>query len=226
MNRKYNTLFLDLDDTLLDYSGDENAVIIKVLEKHRLPHTPDVIELFRDINIWQDYELGKEITPWFIITYRFQKLLTLFNAANKAEEISKEFYELMIKSHRIKPGALKTVKYLKERGYKLYITANGYNELQYVRFKNSKIANFFDGVFLSENVGSKKPSRAFFDYVFNHIPESNRSKILIIGDSPQNDIMGGINAKIDTCFLSNNGEKSKYRYTYKIEKITDLIEIL
>ena len=81
-------------------------------------------------------------------------------------------------------------------------------------------------MFISEEIGSSKPSKSFFDCVMNRIPESNRSKVLIIGDAPTADVLGGINAKIDTCFLCENDRQCKYKFTYKISKISQLTELL
>lgn len=226
-NRKYNSLFFDLDDTLLDYSAEECKAVLTVLEKFNMPHSPDVLELFDEINDWHTFELGKVITCFDVVTNRFTRLLKLLEV--KGEQLSlmqNEFYKVMLQSHKLKSGTLKTLKYLKEAGYKLYITSNGYPEFQYKRIKASRIMRFFDGIFISEEIGYKKPATSFFDYVMNRIPESRREKVLIIGDAPTADILGGLNSKIDTCFVAEKEKKCKYNYTYKIGKITDLINLL
>ena len=41
---RYSTLFLDLDNTLLDFNKAEEVAIEKVLIKHNLPHTKDILE--------------------------------------------------------------------------------------------------------------------------------------------------------------------------------------
>lgn len=225
--KKYNSLFIDLDDTLLNYHSEEIDAVLKVLENHSLPHSDDVAEVFSEIEAWHIYELGREITPFDVVTNRFSTLLKMIEVKEPLYSALKlEFFEMMQKSHKLKSGVLKTLKYLKEKGYKLYITANGYTEFHLKRIKSARIANYFDGIFISEQVGCRKPSAAFFNYVMNRIPESNRSKVLIIGDAPSADILGGLNAKIDTCFIPSNGAKSKYKYTYKVEKFEDLINLL
>ncbi len=227
MDRKYNSLLFDLDDTLLEYSSQELNSVLTVLKNHELPCTPDVAEAFSEIDGWHTFELGRIITAFDVVTSKFSILLKMLSVEEDAAYcLKKEFFELMSASHKLKKGTLKTLRYLKEQNYKLYITTNGYPEFQYRRIKSSRIQKFFDGIFISEEIGYQKPSSMFFKYVTDNIPESMRSRILIIGDAPTADILGGINAKIDTCFLSENGKKCKYGYTYKIEKIEQLINLL
>ena len=224
---KYNSLLIDLDDTLMEYYSEEIKAVLKVLENHSLPHTSDVAEVFSEIEAWHTYELGKEITVFDVITNRFGVLLKMLEVKEPdLNNLKLEFFELMQKSHKLKSGVLKTLKYLKTKGYKLYVAANGYTDFQLKRIKSARIINYFDGIFISEQIGCRKPSAAFFNFVMSHIPESNRSRVLIIGDAPSADILGGLNSKIDTCFIPSKIEKSKYKYTYKLEKFEDLINLL
>ena len=64
-----------------------------------------------------------------------------------------------------------------------------------------------DGVFISEEVGSPKPHRSFFDHCLAQIGEKDKSRILIVGDSVSSDIKGGMEAGIATCWY-RTGEKS------------------
>ena len=115
---------------------------------------------------------------------------------------------------------------MKKEGYRIYLTTNGYSEFQRKRIKDAKIQNLFDGIFISEEIDLRKPSRSFFDYVMNRVPESNRSNVLIVGDAPTADILGGINCGINTCWINPDNNKCKYKYTYQIKKIGDLRDIL
>ncbi|MBR6509719.1 MAG: HAD-IA family hydrolase [Clostridia bacterium] len=227
MSRRYNCILFDLDDTLLSYSREEKNCILKVLENHELPHSDDVITLFDEINDWHTFELGREITCYDVIVNHFARLLKMLEV--KGEQLDSclnEFYEGMRKSSKLNKGALKTLKYLKDNGYRIYITSNGYPDFQYPRIKKARISKFFDGFFISEEIGHKKPSPAFFNYVFTRIPESNRSKVLVVGDAPTADILGGINAKFDTVWVSNGKSRCKYKSTYTIKNIDELINIL
>lgn len=226
MERIYKTLFFDLDDTLFDYTGDEKRCIKKVMEGHGMMVDDDIFELYYSIDDWQLFTMG-DINSKTVITDHFRRMLKMLET--KSEEISvmaDEFYEAMFLSHRLKYGALKTLEYLKDKGYKLYITSNGYSDIQRKRIQDAKIEQYFNGVFISEEMDLRKPGRAFFNYVFNRIPESNHKNILIIGDAPTSDILGGINAGVDTCWLNDRDKKCKYKYTYQIKSLKELMNIL
>ena len=66
----------------------------------------------------------------------------------------------------------------------------------------------------------------YFDYVLENIPEKDKSKIIVIGDSMSSDILGGINSGLDTLWFNPTGEKAVYEPTYTAKNFAELIEIL
>ena len=46
----YTSLFLDLDNTLLDFNAAEAHAVRKVLKSHGLPHDDAAVALYSDIN--------------------------------------------------------------------------------------------------------------------------------------------------------------------------------
>lgn len=224
MSKKYKILLFDLDDTLLDFTGDEKRSIATVLSNHGLPNGEDVIETYYTIENWQVFEMGN-ITAKTAITTRFKQLLKMLEADNE-QVIIDEYYELMINSHKLISGALKLLRSLKNAGYRLYITTNGYPEFQRKRIKDARIEKYFDGIFISEEIDLRKPTPAFYKYVFNRIPESNRANVLIIGDAQTSDILGGINAGIDTCWYNPKGKKGRCIPTYEIKYFEELEKII
>ena len=50
--------------------------------------------------------------------------------------------------------------------------------------------------------------------------------MLIVGDSQSSDILGGINAGIDTCWYNPSGAEPKYSPKYEISDLLQLKEIL
>ena len=61
------------------------------------------------------------------------------------------------------------------------------------------MAQYFDRVFISEQMGCKKPDKLFYDKVFAEIGEDYRTQSIMIGDSLSSDMQGGRNAGIPTC---------------------------
>ena len=78
-------------------------------------------------------------------------------------------------------------------------------------------------------MGYQKPQKGYFDYVFSRIPEKDRARMLIIGDSLTSDIRGGNNAGIDTCWLNPKSAANTTTdavCTYEIARLEELYGIL
>lgn len=91
------------------------------------------------------------------------------------------------------------------------MVTNGVTATQQSKLELSGLAEVMDGIFISEQVGSPKPSPAFFDYCLEHIEEQDRSRILIVGDSLTSDIKGGIQAGIPACWYHRAADKETGR---------------
>ena len=223
----YTSIFLDLDNTLLDFGKAEAVAIKKVLISNNLPHDEDAIKTYSAINqsYWQRFERG-EIPKTDIFEGRFSTLLEYFGATGDTYAISQEYFKNLSEGYFKVDFADDILCYLKSRGYKLYATTNGVALTQFKRITNSKIEPFFDAVFVSETAGHQKPQKEYFDYVINHIDEKDRSKMLIIGDSQSSDILGGINSNIDTCWYNPEKSLAKYQSKYEISSLLELKTIL
>lgn len=62
-------------------------------------------------------------------------------------------------------GALELCAYLKDR-YDLYVVTNGTSSTQYKRLAASGLDGFMKDIFVSEDAGSQKPQKEYFDYCF------------------------------------------------------------
>lgn len=223
----YKSILIDLDDTLLDFSGDEQRAISAVLGEYGIFRNEDVLFLYSKISGWHSFELGTPITAKEIITYKLSVLLKTLCVTKQADEILNRYYEIMLSSHTVKKGALKVLRELKKREYNLYLTTNGFPDFQYKRIKAARMSGLFDGFFISEEIDLRKPSRGYFEYVLKHIPQSDRKKVLVVGDAPSSDIFGGINSGLDTCWLNDGLKRTSNRKpTYTIGNITELLDIL
>ena len=223
----YTTLFLDLDNTLLDFYKAEYHSIKKVLQKYALPYDDKTIKTYSDINdvFWKKFEDGK-IQKDVIFEGRFKELGRVLNVEIDTKSIADDYITALSQSYFKIDGADEILTYLKEKGYALYATTNGMAKTQFNRIKNSGLEPFFNDIFISEKAGHQKPEREYFDYVIENIPEKNRKNMLIIGDSQSSDILGGINSGIDTCWYNIDNEKPKYKSRFEIKNLFELKNIL
>lgn len=225
--KKYTALLLDLDNTLLDFNKSEFCAIKKTLEEYSLPHDDKTAALYSAINksFWERFERG-EIAKSDIFTGRFNELFRVLGTVGDAESIAKSYCSRLSEGHDTVEGAIEILEYLRKREYKLYATTNGISTTQYRRIKDSGLQPFFDKVFVSEEAGHQKPEKEYFDFVIENIEEKDRSRMLVVGDSQSSDILGGINAGIDTCWFNPQGLAGKYIPTYQISRLDELKEIL
>ncbi|MBQ6847536.1 MAG: YjjG family noncanonical pyrimidine nucleotidase [Clostridia bacterium] len=224
---KYRTLFLDLDNTLLDFSKAEDWAIEKTLIEFVLPFDKQTKKLYSEINAtyWQRFERG-EIPKNAIFEGRFKTLLSVLKEDRSITAISECYFKNLSATYFKMEDADEVLTYLKGKGYKLYATTNGYAATQHSRIAKSGLEPYFDKVFVSEDVGAQKPDKAYFDFCINDIGENDKSKILVVGDSESSDILGGINSSLDTCWLNPEGAAARYEPTYQIKNIKELKNLL
>ena len=223
--KRYNVVLFDLDDTLLNTAFDEVNAIKSVFTKNGLPFGDDVIETYRTKADWQTYTLGN-FNAKAEFTNKFVQLLDNLSIKENRDKLVDEYFEMMEKSKTVIPDVKRVLSCLKRRGYRMYLTANGYSDFQRKRVELAGLSKYFNGVFISDEADARKPCKAFFDYVMNRIPESNLSKVLVVGDAQSTDILGARNAKMDSCWYNPNRKAPKYKSTYEIDNITQLLSLL
>ncbi|MDR2464918.1 MAG: YjjG family noncanonical pyrimidine nucleotidase [Streptococcaceae bacterium] len=197
------TILFDLDNTLLDFSKAEAEALKQVYEKYEIPLTEETIEVYENINakLWEANEAGL-LSRSELFSQRFTTVFTqLGKPIESGRMIDDEYRRLLSESAHLIEGAGELLTELKTAGHPLYIVTNGTPKVSRPRIEKSGIASFFKDVFVSEEIGTNKPSKAFFDYVFEHIPESSNDAV-IVGDSLSSDIKGGIDAGIQTIWFN------------------------
>lgn len=225
MNKKYTTLLFDLDDTLLDFGKAEDNAITKIFERYGIPLTDENKRRYVEFNksLWKALE-REEITREQLFAVRFTEFFRIMGVEADGVKANAEFISYIAEGSFIIDGALETCRKLQEN-YKMYLITNGSKKAQRGRLKGSPLTECFDGIFISEEIGFVKPKKEFFDYVFAHIDEKNKSKVLVIGDSLTSDIKGAADYGIDSCHVSPE-PCSCSAATYHIKKITELTDII
>ena len=156
---------------------------------------------------WCKLEKG-EITKEKLLVERFVEFFTKIGVeTTRVKEFNQAYLNGLLDTVVFMPEAYETVKKLHPQ-YKQYIVTNGVKQLQRQKIAKAKIEEFFDGIFISDEIGHEKPQIEFFDYVFDRIETQNRNEIMIIGDSLTSDIAGGIHAGIHTCWYHPSNEEN------------------
>lgn len=220
---KYTTLLFDLDNTLLDFTRSEYVCIKELFYESGLPCDDAAIKRYSEINdmYWKAFERG-EIRAEQIYTGRFETFAAEKNVKLNPESLAKGYLEKLSNCVIKMPYCDEILSYCKEKGYTLAVITNGIPKCQRGRIGLSGIDNYISHLFISQEIGVPKPKVAFFDKVFAEIEEKDKSKILVIGDSPTSDIKGAVNVGIDSCFVG----KTCSQATYTVKNLNELKTIL
>lgn len=223
--RRYTTLLLDADETLLDFTAAETVAIKTVCEQFDIEFNEEIRKTYSKINLslWKQLEKGL-VTREIIKIRRFEQFAELVGSCAPPAQMADCYIKALSKCGMTLSGANKLCATLSQK-YDMYIVTNGLAVVQNSRLKACGLLPYFKGIFISEEMGSQKPEKLFFDLVFNNIPEKDKTKICIIGDSMTSDILGGINAGIDTCFYSPCDSDLLYKPTYIAKSYDDIIKI-
>ncbi|MDD2956802.1 MAG: YjjG family noncanonical pyrimidine nucleotidase [Oscillospiraceae bacterium] len=199
------TILLDLDDTILDFSRGEANALRRALKRMGLLATPALVARYHAINAaqWRLLELGR-LTRDQVMVRRFELLFGELGVEGSGESVSALYESLLAHEHSLMPGALALLKRLAPR-YDLYAASNGSADVQHSRLAAAGIAPYFRGIFISEEVGADKPSPLFFQRCFAAIPDFSKETALMVGDSLNSDMRGGIAAGIRTCWFCPAG---------------------
>ena len=195
-------LFLDLDDTILDFHKAERIALSKTIREFGLEPTEEVLCRYHTINKWhwEQLELGA-MTREEVLVGRFSMLFRERGIAASAVQIARAYEKNLGIGHYFLPGAEEAVEQLSQK-YRLFLASNGTASVQKGRMTSANLYRFFEKVFVSQEIGHNKPSKAYFDACFAQIPDFDPAKAMIVGDSLSSDILGGINAGIKTCWVN------------------------
>lgn len=226
----YKYLLWDIDGTVLNFLASEAYAIRALFKKYNLGECSDEkLELYSGINskYWQMLERG-ELTKPEILVGRFREFFEIIGADTTIVEKFNRDYQITLGDHIEFIENAKEILLSQKGKYTLAAVTNGTKIAQEKKLCLSGLCEIFDAIFISENIGAEKPSKEFFDYVFEKLGITNKSEVLIIGDSLTGDMQGGYLSGIDTCWF-NAAHKSNtmdFSVTYEIDHLDEIADII
>lgn len=221
-------LFLDLDDTILDFHKAERIALTKTLRSFGLEPNEKILARYSEINIahWQRLE-RKELTRQQVVVGRFDVFFREQGVSADPEQVALCYEDNLSVGHYFLPGAEDALKSLSQK-YKLYLASNGTAKVQSGRLASANISHYFQKIFVSQEVCADKPDKLYFDRCAQQIPGFSADKAIMVGDSLTSDIQGGINAGMKTVWV-NPKHKSHPEHIvpdYEIESLSQLEQLL
>lgn len=222
-NNKYDLILFDADGTLFDFLKAEKNAFENTLREFGVSSDLERLHLaYEKINkgVWLDFQ-KKKITSEKLRTERFRLFFKQEDLDLSAAEISPVYLYNLSQGTDLLPGALEVVEYFTGK-CQLALATNGLSDVQRPRFAASQLADYFQHIFISEEIGHPKPEKAYFDHIFSILPF--RTSTLMVGDNFSSDIVGGINAGINTCWFNPENKENTTELQPHYE-ISDLLEL-
>lgn len=221
-------VFLDVDNTILDFNKAEAIALEKTLSALSVPHSPEVIRRYSQLNLaqWKLLEQGK-LTREQVKVRRYRLLFDELKTDASPEKAARIYEGLLGQGHYFIDGAVEMLQAL-YGSFHLYLATNGTASVQKSRLKSAEIEPFFEQIFISEELGCNKPETAFFERCFAAIPDFKKEEAVMVGDSLTSDILGGIRAGIRTVWFNKdlNESSGEIRPDHTIKALSELLGLL
>lgn len=221
------TIFIDVDNTLLDFDACANKSIELACAEFGMPCTQELIDVFHPINLdlWHSLE-RKEITKEQLFEVRFNKVFEALGIDCDGRAFENAFHRNLFETAIKIEGAEELLAYLHSK-YKVYVASNATLAQQTNRLKNANLLKYIDGMFVSEDIGYPKPQKAFFDACFASLKNVNPSHTLMIGDSVSADINGAREYGMKTLWYNHRRENpDEVKCDYIVDDLRQIKNII
>lgn len=232
MEQRYKNLFIDLDDTLYDFSAASREAFNETYSQLHYERYFDSFDHYMSIyspynlELWRIYGEGR-ITKEELNCRRFSHPLEAVgvNDAGLAAQFCREALSRIPTKGNLVPGAIELLEYLRPK-YRMFILSNGFVELQSHKMSASGIDKYFDDIILSEEIGINKPRPELFEYALKKTAALLEESIMI-GDMFDTDIKGAANIGMEQIYFNpKNKQDHTFAPTYEVKDLLQIKEIL
>lgn len=222
---RYTTFLFDLDHTLFDSDTSEAAAFMQTMVAAGVAEPSRYASTYQRINLelWAAVERG-EITPQDVRTRRFERLVAEEDLDADPAEMADTFVVGLAANGDLYDGAREVIECLSQQT-SLAMVTNGLSEVQRARVERIGIAQYFDTIVISAEVGVSKPGREIFDIAFAELDFPAKDTAVMIGDNLTSDIQGGANYGIATCWYNPGGKSAQpsNRVSHEIAALDELL---
>jgi len=229
MDRRYDVLLCDADNTIFDFTkAEENAFAIACAHAG-IDGAERLLPVYADINsaMWKLLELGG-ITQSVLRVRRFELFLTAIGRTDiDARDMGDTFADALGRQSVPLPGAVEAVARW-SRVLPVVIVTNGISKVQHGRMEGSEVRHFISGMVISEEVGAAKPDPRMLELAMEKAGVTDRRRALMLGDSLSSDIAAAANAGVDACWFNPRGAKNAkgLPVRYEIRSLDEVDAIL
>lgn len=215
--RKLQAVLFDLDDTLHDDTLAFTSAAEEVAREVAAEHGVDALGL-KDAYVAEAEGFWKRLTADQVHELLGSKLTSLrsrlwgtaltsmgLDDPRLAERSAINYNLYRRKYFALFPGALDLLKRLKAAGKKLGLVTNGVSETHRDKIALLQVSEYFDAIFLADEVGMVKPDPRLFAHACEKLG-SRAFHTAMVGDRYERDIAGAIEAGLYTVWMNLRGE--------------------
>lgn len=197
----YPWILFDADDTLFHFDAYQG--LRRMFAGHAVDFSETDYAQYQEVNkpLWVAYQDGR-IGAGELQTTRFDGWARRLGVT--AVELNDAFLLAMAEICTLLPGAQALLDALDGKA-RLGLITNGFTALQTARLQRTGLLGHFDPLVISEQVGVAKPDVRIFEHALERMGRPPREQVLMVGDNPHSDILGGLNAGLHTCWVNVHG---------------------
>ena len=205
-------ILFDLDDTIFDHKHSRLCGLMAL--QNLFPHLESVplknleAEHERFLSANYDAILAGKISIDDARVERIKNLLGTFGiqASKPFLQQADAIYRTVYYENRQPiPGVIQLMESLKSN-IQLGLVTNGLSTLQQEKIDICNVRHLLEFIFISEEIGYKKPEKEFFEYILSQT-KSTPEQTILVGDLWDLDIMGGFGAGMRTVWLNRYERK-------------------
>ena len=230
--QRYKNLFIDLDDTIYDFSSAAKESFQETYELLQYWRFFDSFEHYLSIyepynlELWRIYGEGR-ITKEELNRQRYSYPLKVVGVDDQelADTFCREALGRIPTKGPLMPGAIELLEHLRPK-YRMFILSNGFKELQSHKMRTAGIDRYFDRLILSDDIGVNKPNRELYEHALQ-VTGSVLEESIMIGDMFDTDIVGAANIGMDQIYYNPKGKNGNaFEPTFEVAHLLQIKEIL
>ena len=229
---RYKAIFIDIDDTLLDYvpccreafdfalsqifESSKTKLIAPLRQRNlQISNEDDLFDLFFSISgrLFSEAKHGLHTVAEVMELYPAEFIeksgladgLTTNDQLQMTDIFKHAFRAAWGKTHTLVPEARETLEALQAKGYRLFAASNSFGHLQRSRLEHAGILSFFEDTYISMDIGYDKPDIRFYQEALRRcgLPPQD---VLMVGDSMTTDILGAQQAGLSVLYFNRRNE--------------------
>lgn len=210
-DKNIHHVFFDLDHTLWDFETNSKNAIEELYNEFDLQAFGFLVEDYFPVYLrcneycWDKYR-NNQMNKDLLRHQRFYLSLKDFGVIDRplAKKIGKRYVDMSPTKTALMPGSIDILDYLSEK-YPLHIITNGFEEVQFLKMRNTDIEKYFTKVITSEKVGKRKPDLKIFKHALKKA-SCNPENAIMIGDNLEIDVKGALNAGLHAIWYNHHKE--------------------